>query len=110
MTFSTVEGLHAFVCDPVHREGWGRWNRTVHKRSHIEIMHEVYAAPPGAWENMNVNFVPFGMVYRRNEVGCQNCEWGPAEEHSYESESEGVAIDVVQDEPLSGCGKVDGCD
>lgn len=64
MTFSTVEGLHAFVCDPVHREGWGRWNRTVHKRSHIEIMHEVYAAPPGAWENMNVNFVPFGMGER----------------------------------------------
>lgn len=31
------------------------------EHDHLGIMHEVYAAPAGAWENINVNFVPFGM-------------------------------------------------
>lgn len=56
-----MEGLHAFACGPSHREGWNWWNRTVHEHPHLGIMHEVYAAPPGAWENINVNFVPFGI-------------------------------------------------
>lgn len=59
--WKSVEGLHAFVCGPAHREGWNWWNSTAHKHPHLGIMHEVYAAPPGAWENINVNFVPFGI-------------------------------------------------
>ncbi|MCJ1462829.1 hypothetical protein MMC07_001432 [Pseudocyphellaria aurata] len=57
----SVDGLQAFACGPVHREGWNWWNGTVREHPHLGIMHEVYAAPPGAWENIYVNFVPFGM-------------------------------------------------
>lgn len=57
----SVEGLQAFTVGPKHREGWDWWNRTVYEHPHLGIMHEVYAAPPGAWENINVNFIPFGI-------------------------------------------------
>ena len=33
----------------------------MHEHPHLGIMHEVYAAPPGSWENISVNFAPFGM-------------------------------------------------
>jgi hypothetical protein len=59
--WKTVDGLHTFASSPAHRDGWNWWNRNVEQHPHLGIMHEVYAAPPNAWENIYVNFVPFGM-------------------------------------------------
>lgn len=56
-----MESLHAFAQGPAHRAGWNWWNRTVKQHPHIGIMHEVYAAPKGHWENIYVNCPPFGM-------------------------------------------------
>lgn len=107
--WKSVEGLHAFARGPAHREGWNWWSSTVHEHPHLGIMHEVYAAPPGAWENINVNFVPFGigelwlssffqariyLAHRRNKIHCQNCGWNGAEDHPYQGKSEGVEINA----------------
>ena len=56
-----VESLHTFAQGPTHRAGWDWWNRTEKQLAHIGIMHEVYAAPKGHWENIYNNFKPFGM-------------------------------------------------
>ena len=56
-----MDGLLAFSTGPAHRDGWNWWNRVVKEHPHLGIMHEVYDAPPGAWENIYVNFPPFGI-------------------------------------------------
>ena len=66
----SVEELHAFAAAPRHRKAWDWWNRTVHEHPYLGIMHEVYAAPPGAWENTNINFVPFGIGKRLILIKC----------------------------------------
>ena len=59
--WENVESLHAFAQGPAHRAGWDWWNRTEKQLAHIGIMHDVYAAPKGHWENIYLNFRPFGM-------------------------------------------------
>ena len=59
--WKSVEGLHAFALGPQHMEAWNWWNSTVKEHPHLGIMHEVYSAEPGAWENVNTNFIPFGL-------------------------------------------------
>jgi len=53
--FKTVEGLHAFAHDDLHRKWWTWWNRSYKKWSHMSIFHEVYHAPKGHWENIYIN-------------------------------------------------------
>ncbi|KAI7270667.1 hypothetical protein KC345_g7388 [Hortaea werneckii] len=53
--FKTVEGLHAFAHDDLHRKWWTWWNQSYKKWSHMSIFHEVYHAPKGHWENIYIN-------------------------------------------------------
>lgn len=59
-----MESLQAFAQGPAHRAGWDWWDRTLKQQPHLGIRHEVYAAPRGHWENVYVNFQPFGMGER----------------------------------------------
>ncbi|KAI4129406.1 MAG: hypothetical protein LQ338_002246 [Usnochroma carphineum] len=59
--WKNLASLHDFALSPAHRAGWNWWNRTIKDHGHMGIMHEVYAAPKGHWENIYVNFRPFGM-------------------------------------------------
>jgi len=47
--------------DPIHREGWNWWNKTVTKHPHISIWHEVYSVPKGRWETIYANSHPTGL-------------------------------------------------
>jgi hypothetical protein len=59
--FRTNNGLHNWAHSPAHREGWEWWNKTYKQHPHIGIMHEVYEAPKGHWENIYVNYHPSGI-------------------------------------------------
>lgn len=57
-----IEHLHAFANQgAAHRLGWDWWAAENKKYPHIGIMHETYAVPKGAWENIYQNFQPIGM-------------------------------------------------
>lgn len=56
-----IEHLHAFAHGPTHRLGWDWWAAQNKKYPHIGIMHETYAVPKGAWENIYQNCHPIGM-------------------------------------------------
>lgn len=56
-----LDSLNAFAQGPLHKAGWAWWNKSTKTLPHLGIMHEVYAAPKGNWENIYVNFRPFGM-------------------------------------------------
>jgi hypothetical protein len=55
--FHNLEGLNRFAHDPVHRQAWDWYNRECVKKgyTHIGIFHEVFSAPPGAYETIYVN-------------------------------------------------------
>jgi hypothetical protein len=53
--FRTLEDLHNFAHGPLHRKGWDWWNRMTKDHPHLSIMHEVYHAPKGHWENIFIN-------------------------------------------------------
>ena len=59
-----LASLQAFANGPTHRAGWDWWIGLGKKYPHIGIMHEVYAVPKHHWENIYVNFQPFGMGER----------------------------------------------
>ncbi|KAK3384613.1 hypothetical protein B0T24DRAFT_93362 [Lasiosphaeria ovina] len=75
--FRTVEGLHAFARDPVHRAAWDWYNSSVAKRlgyTRIGIFHEIFYAAPGAHESVYVNMPPTllgaaSAVVRNNATG-----------------------------------------
>lgn len=56
-----IEHLHTFACGPTHRLGWDWWAGQHNKYPQIGIMHETYAVPKGAWENIYQNCHPIGM-------------------------------------------------
>lgn len=56
-----IEHLHGFAHGPTHRLGWDWWAAQNKKYPHIGIMHETYAVPKGAWENIYQNCHPIGM-------------------------------------------------
>ncbi|TQB77081.1 hypothetical protein MPDQ_005567 [Monascus purpureus] len=56
--FQSLEGLHRFSHGPSHRAGWDWWNQTVKEHPNLSIMHEVYEAPAGSWENVYMNYWP----------------------------------------------------
>ncbi|KAK1753167.1 hypothetical protein QBC47DRAFT_348657 [Echria macrotheca] len=60
--FRSVEDLHAFAHGPRHRKAWDWWNKITKDHPHLSIMHEVYHAPKGHWENIYVNNHPTGIA------------------------------------------------
>ncbi|KAL2819566.1 hypothetical protein BDW59DRAFT_174794 [Aspergillus cavernicola] len=66
--FESMDGLHRFAHGPIHRKGWDWWNRTIKQHSEISIMHEVYEAPAGCWENVYMNYRPSGFATGRFPV------------------------------------------
>ncbi|KAL2871652.1 monooxygenase fmaE [Aspergillus lucknowensis] len=63
--FRSMEGVHKFAHGPIHRRGWDWWNRTAREHPDISIMHEVYEAPAGCWENVYENYRPVGLATAR---------------------------------------------
>ncbi len=55
-----IDHLRVFAHEDAHRAGWD-WYNAFKGHSHIGIMHEIYSAPKGNWENIYHNFRPFGM-------------------------------------------------
>lgn len=55
-----IDHLRAFAHGDAHRAGWD-WFNAFKGHPHIGIMHEIYSAPQGHWENIYHNFRPFGM-------------------------------------------------
>ncbi|KAK4096248.1 hypothetical protein N658DRAFT_501795 [Parathielavia hyrcaniae] len=53
--FRSIEGLHAFAHGPIHRKAWDWWNSITKTHPYLSIMHEVYHAPKGHWENIYIN-------------------------------------------------------
>ncbi|GAB1317880.1 Monooxygenase [Madurella fahalii] len=53
--FRSIEGLHAFAHSPIHRKAWDWWNSVTKSYPYLSIMHEVYHAPKGHWENIYGN-------------------------------------------------------
>jgi hypothetical protein len=77
--FRSVEGLHAFAHDPVHREAWDwfyRWRKETGYR-HIGIYHETFRAGPGDWESLYVDMPP--TLLGGTNVGVRNAETGDEE-------------------------------
>jgi len=64
MYFASLEGLHAFAHDEVHRGAWewyeGFVRRTGHR--HIGIFHETFVVPAGRWETIYGNCPPVLMA------------------------------------------------
>ena len=56
-----LDSLHAYAHGPKHQEGWNWWNKVAREHQHLGILHEVYCAPKGGWENIYINCPPFGM-------------------------------------------------
>ncbi|KAK9452458.1 hypothetical protein V1511DRAFT_200246 [Dipodascopsis uninucleata] len=59
--FRSLDHIHHFAHGPVHRDGWNWWNKTIKAHRHLSIMHEVYEAPKGKFENVFVNANPEGI-------------------------------------------------
>ncbi|MCJ1391814.1 hypothetical protein MMC18_004681 [Xylographa bjoerkii] len=60
--WKSIEHLHAFARGPAHRKGWDWLNKVARHDQSLGIMHEVYSAPYGHWENVYANFRPFGFA------------------------------------------------
>ncbi|KAL4779837.1 hypothetical protein BJX76DRAFT_66670 [Aspergillus varians] len=60
--FRNMAGVHKFAHGPAHRAGWDWWDRTIKEHPDISIMHEVYEAPAGCWENVYINYRPIGLA------------------------------------------------
>ncbi|KAL3469287.1 hypothetical protein BJX99DRAFT_241603 [Aspergillus californicus] len=77
--FQSVEGLHKFAHGEIHRKGWDWWNRTIKQNDQISIMHEVWEAPAGSWENIYINYRPTGFakgMFPINRDGAEKGETG----------------------------------
>lgn len=79
-----MDGLLKFAHNPSHSAGVNWWNKTIKEHRDISIMHEVYEAEPGHWENIYENYWPasFGMLsssfsflveFMRNMLGVVLC-------------------------------------
>ena len=54
----SLEDIHAYAHGPTHSEAWRWWEKTMKSLDHIGVMHEIYEAPAGMWENVYLNFQP----------------------------------------------------
>ena len=59
--WKSIEHLHTFARGPAHRAGWDWANKALKGHPYLGIMHELYSAPKGHWENIYANFKLFGM-------------------------------------------------
>ena len=67
--FRSYEGMHKWSHEAggVHREAWDYWNKNIMGKENAEegrmfsIMHEIYEAPVGKWENVFINYHPSGL-------------------------------------------------
>ncbi|EON61528.1 hypothetical protein W97_00743 [Coniosporium apollinis CBS 100218] len=66
--FRSAQDVHAFAHGPAHRAGWDWWNKFIKNHKYLAIMHEVYEAPAGAWENIYVGFEPMGFGATTHKV------------------------------------------
>ncbi len=53
--FRSIADAHAYAHGPLHRKAWDWWNSITKTHPHLSIMHELYEAPKGRWENIYVN-------------------------------------------------------
>ncbi|KAL4891426.1 hypothetical protein BDV59DRAFT_182636 [Aspergillus ambiguus] len=53
--FRSLEAIHRYAHGPLHRDAWKWWNTITKVHPHLSIMHEVYHAPKGHWENIYIN-------------------------------------------------------
>ncbi|KAL4944123.1 hypothetical protein BDV06DRAFT_233856 [Aspergillus oleicola] len=74
--FRNMAGVHKFAHGPLHRAGWDWWNRTAKEHPDISIMHEVYEAAPGKWENVYMNYKPTGLATAVVELSGSEKEGG----------------------------------
>ncbi|KAF2860967.1 hypothetical protein K470DRAFT_270202 [Piedraia hortae CBS 480.64] len=56
--FRSVEGLHEFAHDALHRKGWDFWNKIYKTHPHITLYHEMYHVPRGNYESIFINSRP----------------------------------------------------
>lgn len=55
----SIDAIHTFAYGPTHRAAWDWWNKLPLSGSqHIGINHEIFAAAPGQWEAIYLNFQP----------------------------------------------------
>ncbi|KAK0654794.1 hypothetical protein B0T16DRAFT_395685 [Cercophora newfieldiana] len=75
--FRTLDDLHGFAHGPLHRKGWGWWNKITKSHPYISIMHEVYHAPKGHWENIFINNHLTGIANTVSRVNIDNAKVRP---------------------------------
>jgi heme-degrading monooxygenase HmoA len=66
--WSSREALQTFAQGKTHRAGWDWWNKQNKIYPHIAIAHELYISPKGHWENVFVNFQPFGIMQTKTPI------------------------------------------
>jgi hypothetical protein len=60
--WKTLEGLHNFAHGSAHMKGQLWWDRGANNEfPHIGLSHETYEVLAGNWENIYLNFRPFGI-------------------------------------------------
>ncbi|PTB41113.1 hypothetical protein M441DRAFT_58548 [Trichoderma asperellum CBS 433.97] len=75
--FRTVEDIHRFAHEPLHREAWDWWNNITATHPHLCIMHELYDAPKKGWENIFVNYHRTGIANIKEPVIINGREYQP---------------------------------
>jgi hypothetical protein len=69
--FRSREELEAFAHGPSHRQAWDWWHSITATHPHLSIMHEVYHAPAGHWENIWINNHLSGIGELSSCLGCR---------------------------------------
>ncbi|KAJ9294551.1 hypothetical protein DTO271G3_6819 [Paecilomyces variotii] len=72
--FRSMEGLLKFAHNPSHSAGVNWWNKTIKEHRDISIMHEVYEAEPGHWENIYENYWPASFASTKYPVKNQTAD------------------------------------
>ncbi len=79
MYFSSLEGLHRFAHDPLHRDAWAWLAASGH--GHIAAFHETFVVHPGDFEAMYLDCAP--TLLGAAQVPC--CQGDPREEETWVS-------------------------
>ncbi|MDI1492628.1 MAG: hypothetical protein OHK93_004410 [Ramalina farinacea] len=59
--WKSLDHLRLFATHSIHADGRAWWEKTRSHWPHLGIFHETYVIPPGHYETIYENFVPFGM-------------------------------------------------
>lgn len=83
-----MDGLLKFAHSPSHTAGVNWWNKTLKEHRDISIMHEVYEAEAGHWENIYHNYWPAGFgTFSRHPIIATLCPWKACEENIANADS-----------------------